>query len=185
MNALINNYKITLIDEPTYSKGSTDNIRSFKTELCRNDEYRQASAHGVIVGDLKSPEASVILLGVGGATGIHNDSIAHSGNLCFIAAGDAVFSLKVPSLELQWCRKVDFATCFGIYWIESENCLITWGEVDVCRLTASGEIVWTASGADIFTERFKIHDSYIELTDFNNNKYKIDIQNGEINIINT
>jgi hypothetical protein len=185
MNTLINKYKVTLIDEPTYSKGSTDNIRSYNTELCRKDEYRLASAHGVIVGDLESPEASVILLGVGGATGVHNESIAHYGNLCFIAAGDAVFSLKVPSLELKWCKKVDFATCFGVYWIESENCLITWGEVDVCRLTATGEIVWTTSGADKFTEGFKIKKDHIELADFNNDKYKVDIQTGKIKRMST
>ena len=185
MDALINNYKVTIIDEPTYSKGSADNIRSYKTELCRNDKYRHASAHGVIVGDLESPEASAILLGVGGATGIHIDSMAHNGNICFIAVGDALFSLKVPSLELQWCQKVDFATCFGVYWIESENCLITWGEVEVCRLTASGEIVWTASGADIFTEGFEIQNGHIELTDFNNDKYQVDIRTGKIKSVNT
>ncbi len=171
MKALINNCPVSLIDEPTYSKGSADNIRSYKIEYRRNYDYWQSSAHGVIVGAQESPEASAILLGVGGTTKVHNNSMAHSGNLCFIAAGDAVFSLKVPSLELLWCNKVDFATCFGVFWIESENSLITWGEVDVSRLKASGETVWTASGTDIFTEGFEIKNDLILLNDFNNDRY--------------
>ena len=185
MNTVIHNYKITVIDEPTYSKGSVDNIRTYNVELCRDDAWRHSSAHGVIVGDLESPDASVILLGVGGTTVIHSDSIAHNSDVCFIAAGDSVFALKVPSLELQWCQKVDFATCFGVYWIESENCLITWGELDVCRFTDRGENVWCASGADIFTEGIEIHKDHIEVTDFNYDKYEVDIQTGKIKKINT
>lgn len=183
MKIVINDYQVSLFDEPTYSTNSTDNIRSYNTELCRNDDYQHMSAHGIIVGDTDSPKASVILLGVGGATAIHADSITYYKQLCFVAAGDSVFALNIPTLEKNWIRKVDFATCFGVYWLEVEGCLITWGEVDICRFTSSGEKVWCASGADIFTEGFKIREKYIELTDFNNDKYLINIESGDINQI--
>ncbi|TQV72918.1 hypothetical protein FLL45_15750 [Aliikangiella marina] len=179
MKKVFEGYELTLVEEKTYSTNSTDNIRSYKTELCRNSEYRHTCAHGVFVGDIESPQASTILLGVGGATGIHEDSIAYHDSICFIAAGDSVFALQLPSLELLWCRKVDFATCFGIYWVKEKNCLISWGEVDVRRLTKDGDIEWAASGSDIFTEGFELDKDQIEITDFNNDVYKIEIETGK------
>jgi len=180
MKITVGHHEVSLIDEKMYSVNSTDNVRSYKTKLCRNREYHHACAHGVFVGDIESPQASTILLGVGGATGIHKDSIAYCDGVCFIVAGDSVFAIQLPSLELLWCRKVDFATCFGIYMVEEKNCLISWGEVDVCRLSTDGEIEWTASGADIFTEGFELDKEQIEITDFNNDIYKIDIETGKI-----
>ena len=95
MNIQINKYKISLIDEPSYSQDSMEAVRGYRSELCRHDAYDPCCAHGVIVGDIESPETSTIILGTGGATGVHKNSIAHTEKICFVAAGDSVFALEV------------------------------------------------------------------------------------------
>lgn len=96
MNIIINNYEVTLLDEPTYSPNSSDNVRSYDIEICRDEQYESISAHGLMVGDVGAPDSSVILWGVGGATGVNENSIAYHNNTCFVAAGDSVFSLSIP-----------------------------------------------------------------------------------------
>ena len=180
MTVKINNYKVSLIDEPAYSNHSMDNARLYRSELFRRDAYEPCCAHGVIVGDTESPETSTIILGTGGATGVHKNSMAHTEKICFIAAGDSVFALKVPSLKMLWCKKVDLSTCFGVFWVEKQTCLITWGEVFVCRFSMDGNKVWETSGADIFTQGFELAGDAIEIIDFNNDKYRINIRSGKI-----
>ncbi len=180
MDIIVNKIEVHLVDELMYTPGSADNVRKYKTEMCRDKESWHACAVGVVVGDIEAPETSAILLGVGGATSINPNSICYKSNTCFIAVGDSVFALNLPSLKLQWCKKVDFATCFGVYWHAGHNCLITWGEVEVCRLTESGIKIWSASGSDIFTEGFELKKEHIELTDFNKEKYVINYKNGVI-----
>jgi len=180
MSIQINNYKISLIDEPAYGQNPMDNARVYRSDLCRHNAYEPCCAHGVIVDDIESPETSTIILGTGGATGVHKNSIAHTQNICFIAAGDSVFALKVPSLKMLWCKQVDISTCFGVFWIEKHKCLITWGEVFVCRLSMGGNKIWEASGADIFTQSFELAADAVEVIDFNNNQYSIKISSGKI-----
>jgi len=180
MSIQINNYKVSLIDEPAYNLNSMDTVRDYRSELCSHDAYEPCCAHGVIIGDIKSPKTSTIIIGTGGATGVHKDSIAYTQNICFIAAGDSVFALKVPSLKMLWCKQVDLSTCFGVFWVEKHKCLITWGEVCVCRFSMDGNKVWETSGADIFTQGFELTGDAIEITDFNNDKYRINIRSGKI-----
>ena len=180
MTIQINKYKVSLIDEPAYGNHSMDNARLYRSELCRHGAYQHCCAHGVIVGDIESPRTSTIILGTGGVTGVHENSIAHTQNICFIAAGDSVFALEVPSLKILWCKQVDLSTCFGVFWVEKQGCLITWGEIFVCRLSMDGNKVWETSGADIFTQGFGMAGDTIEMIDFNNDKYRINIHNGKI-----
>ena len=169
-----------MIDESAYGQNPMDNARVYRSELCRPDADESCCAHGVIAGDIISPETSTIILGTGGATGVHENSIAHTENICFIAAGDAVFALEVPSLKMLWCKKVDLSSCFGVFWVEKEHCLISWGEVFVCRFSMDGDKVWETSGADIFTQGFELVGNTIEMIDFNNDRYRINIRNGKI-----
>jgi hypothetical protein len=174
-----------MLNESTYRQNSVDNFRSYDVELCREDQwskvgYDAATAHGLIVGDLDSPDASVILIGVGGHTGIHANSIAHNGDECYVAVGDSVFALSIPALELRWVQKVDDVTCFGVYWVQYEKCLVTWGELQLRRYSANGEKVWSAGGRDIFTEGFEIESATVRVTDFNHDKYEIDIKTGDL-----
>ena len=174
----VNRYNVSLLDEPTYTSESSDNIRSYDMELGGNKQYLSSSIHGLIVGNINHPISSVVLHGDGRATGIHEHSLASCNDICYVAVGYSVFAFQVPSLQLKWTKRVDHATCFGVYWLEDENCLITWGELEVSRYTATGEKVWSTSGADIFTEGFKILNGLIEVIDFNSDIYSINISSG-------
>lgn len=185
MKRVFQNYEVSVRDEPTYSRNSTDNPRSYKYEYCRSEKYEHISAHGITIGDIDSPDSSAIILGVGGATGVNENSLGHTGETLFVAAGDAVFALDLPSLEIKWCKKVDFATCFGVYWVQEKSCLITWGELNVSCFCEDGKEIWSTSGPDIFTEAFDIKGDYIKVTDFNNDIFLINIENGEMSDANT
>lgn len=178
MQKIVNGLEITLINEHSYTVGSADNVRTYQVELCRSQKYRYSSAHGLIVGNLDDPDASVICLGVGGVTRVHQYSLAINNDACYVASGDAVFALTLPTLKLRWIKKVDFATCFGVFWVKKFNSLITWGETDICRLHSHGESIWTLSGQHIFTEVLTLSGDNILATDFDGIVHKISIEKG-------
>ncbi len=185
MNRVFGNYEVTLRDEPTYSRNSADNPRRYIHEYCRNDEYQYVSAHGINVEENEEALGSVVLLGVGGATGVNENSLAFDGNSLYVAAGDALYSLSLPGLELNWCEKVDFATCFGVYWLKDRNCLLTWGELEIGCYSKAGVKLWGSSGQDIFTEGLKIKNNIAKVTDFSGDVYEINLDDGVISSANT
>ena len=166
-----------MIDEPAYVQNSVVAAKKYDHTFCRHDAEAVCCAHGVTV---ESPEAATMILGTGGTTGVHKNSITHVDNICFIAAGDSVFALEVPSLKMVWCMQVDIATCFGVFWVEKHQCLITWGEIFVSCYTKDGKKIWKTSGADIFTQGFKLTTDTIEVVDCNNTTYRVTIPSGHI-----
>jgi hypothetical protein len=185
MNRDFDNYEVNLIDEPTYSRNSTDNLRRYVHEYCRSDEYQHISAHGISVTENEDLLASVVLLGVGGATGVNENSMAYDGSSIYVAAGDALFSLSMPHLELNWAKRVDFATCFGVFWLEDRNCLLTWGELEIGCHTKTGEKLWSTYGPNIFTEGLELDNDVAKVTDFDGVAHKIRLSDGEILDANT
>lgn len=174
-------YGLELIDEPLYSPGSADNVRSYRREHNFNDaEYRPTSRHGLVLREGGNLRESCILLAGGGASGVHEHSAVTLGDTCFVAVGDTLCSLALPSLDVLWHRQVDAATCFGVYYSTKHQCLISHGELEIARVSLSGEVVWSAGGADIFSERFELHADYIEAVDFNRMVYRLDLANGTL-----
>ena len=102
---------------------------------------------------------------------------------CFVGVGDMLCSLSLPSLDLSWATKVDSATCFGVYYSPQHDCLLSHGELEVARVSLTGEIVWSAGGKDIFSEGFQIVGDYIEAIDFNHEVYRVDIATGRSKLI--
>jgi hypothetical protein len=85
-----------------------------------------------------------------------------------------MYGLELPNLQLLWLKRLDFATCFGIY--EYEDDLIVHGAVDITRISADGAIKWQFSGADIFVTfngklAFDIVGGEIKLVDFHGTRY--------------
>ncbi|MBK1790037.1 hypothetical protein [Persicirhabdus sediminis] len=185
MNRVFGNYEVTLRDEPTYARHSSDNPRDYIHEYCRSDKYQHVSAHGINVVEGEEPLGSAVLLGVGGATGINEHSLAFDGNSLYVASGDALYSLSLPTLEMNWCEKVDFATCFGVFWLQGRNCLLTWGELEIGCYSIGGTKLWSTSGPDIFTEGLELQESIAKVTDFNGEVFEINLNNGEISRANT
>lgn len=173
------NYEWDLIDEPTYTPGWADPVRSYAREYDFTDAaYRRSSGHGLVLREDGVVRQSCILLAGGGASGVHEHSIAIVDKTCFLAVGDTLCSLALPSLELRWHRQVDHATCFGVYFSASHYCLIPHGELEIARVSLSGEVVWSSSGADIFSEGIKVFPDYVEAVDFNQNVYRFSISKG-------
>lgn len=185
MNRVFGNYKIVFRDEPTYSRSSTDNPRKYGYEYCRSKEYQHVSAHGINVLEDEEPLSSAILLGVGGATGANENSLAFDGNSIYVAVGDALYSLSLPGLKLNWCERVDFATCFGVFWLKDRNCLLTWGELEIGCYSNTGEKLWGSTGPDMFTEGMEIQGGIAKVKDFNGDVHQVNLENGVISSANT
>jgi len=174
-------YELELIDEPPYSSGSADNIRCYSCVYDFTDGlYRPSSRHGLVLREDGLVRQSCILLAGGGTSGLHENSAVTEGDVCFIAVGDTLCSLALPSLDLLWHRQVDTATCFGVYYSAKHHSLISHGELEIVRISLSGEITWKAGGGDIFSEGFKLHPDSIEVIDFNRKVYCMDFATGAL-----
>lgn len=165
---------IHIVNEPTYSLGSVDNARSYPLEVQLADGWLTSSIHGVLLDD----EPVAVITNAGGASGVHQHSAVFQNGLLYLAVGDSVACLSLEPVKMIWSVKVDPATCFGIYFNESHSAFISHGELEIARLSASGKIVWSQSGADIFSEGFALHSQFIEVIDFNREIYRFRYEDG-------
>jgi hypothetical protein len=125
---------------------------------------------------------NAILLGTGGATGIHKNSYYIQNNSIIICVCNFLFCLSIPELKLLWKSEVDWATAFGIYKMQED--FIIHGELEISRINQNGKIIWQHSGSDIFVlengkECFKIKGDLILAESWDGRKYKFNY-NGEI-----
>ncbi|WP_209391334.1 hypothetical protein [Chryseobacterium sp. RR2-3-20] len=169
---------IELIDEPTYTFNSTDNkfIYSKHYFVDGAKEY-PTSKHGIKVYQNDQIIDSCIVIGSGGATGIHQNSSLIDNDQLLLCCCDTIFCLTLPNLELKWKIQADQATYFQIFKQQDEY--IIHGELQITKLDKNGSKKWEFGGADIFVskdneEEFKIEKDGILLTDFAKTKYKID-----------
>ena len=77
---------------------------------------------------------------------------------------------------MAWYTQADHASIFGVYHVPAHQCYITHGELDVTRVSYTGQVIWARSGKDIFTNGFARYDDYVEVIDWNNEKYRIDLR---------
>ncbi|MBZ5857403.1 hypothetical protein [Flavihumibacter profundi] len=169
---------IKVFDEPTYKLGSSDNNFNFSKHYFGNGatEY-PTSKHGIKIYQSDQIIDSCIIIGSGGATGIHQNSSLLDKDQLLICCCDTIFCLTLPDLELKWKTQADQATCFQIF--KQQDDYIVHGELQITKLDKDGIIKWEFGGADIFVsidneEEFKIENDGILLTDFAKTKYKID-----------
>jgi hypothetical protein len=121
-----------------------------------------------------------LLTAGGGASRVHEHSAVLIDDHCYVGVGDTLCALSIPHLRLEWHRKVDWATCFGVYFSPKHNCLLSHGELEISRIELDGRIVWQTGGRDIFSEGFRHDDDMIEVTDFYRTTYRISIATGKI-----
>ena len=76
-------------------------------------------------------------------------------------------------------------TCFALGLLKDGYIAVT--ETDVIKLDFSGNVVWSAGGADIFFNwqaenptAYILTDEYIELYDFNGMLYRFDLKDGRV-----
>jgi hypothetical protein len=172
-------YVLEVLDEPGYAFGSAVNTRHYQREELLGDGQHRASRHGVTCVADGRELASVIFGAAGGASGVHERSLARLRDLAFLAVGPFIVCLQLPALSLEWAREVDQATCFGIHIDPEQRGLVCHGELEVSRLTLSGEIVWQASGRDIFTGELSVDSALVRAEDFNGDTYVFDLGTGK------
>ena len=171
---------IRIVNEPTYTLGSADNIRDYECESrLDSGEYSPSSLHGVAVIADDAKVASHLVATSGGATGIHDNSAVVVDERCILAVGPYLVAFRLPSLEIDWSTEVDLATAFGVHLSSAGDCLFSHGELTICRLNFDGQIEWQEGGADIFTEGFSVEDTCVRVVDFNNRKYRFDLASGK------
>ena len=158
---------------------STDSPTSYdKVIQAEKDKfYSPISQHAVKVYKDNRIIKSAIILASGGGTGVHEDAVLIDEDNLIIRCCNKLFSLSLPDLNTNWVTEADWATCFSVH--RYQDTYITHGETSIARVDKNGKVLWSYSGADIFVclykgNPFEMRDDFIELTDFNGSKYRID-----------
>ncbi|WDD91209.1 hypothetical protein Bsp3421_001111 [Burkholderia sp. FERM BP-3421] len=162
------------MNEPAYSFGSADNARTYPIEV-RLLAGHPTSAHAVVLDG----RGAMIVGAGGGCSAVHARSAVAIDDRLYLAVGDhiACLSLSLPH-RLVWATQVDVATCFGILWDGTRAVLISHGELEIARLSLQGEVMWTTSGADIFTGVCSLQPDHVAVVDFNETHYRLDYETG-------
>ena len=176
-------FEIEVIDESSYDSSSSKNSRQYAKEYLLGKNFGNASRYGVSVKSIDGSINSCVILANGGISNIHTNSVVVMNESLFVAIGNLICCFKIPSLALQWQQQVDTATCFGIYASPDKNGVISHGEIDIAKINFIGQIEWKASGKDIFSEGFILSSDHVEAIDFNHEKYRINIFNGQVSLI--
>lgn len=166
---------LSVVNEPAYSFESQDKVRSYELEVLLTLD-RPTSIHGIALNG-----SGIIVVGAGGGcSSVHDHSALVVDDKLYLAVGDhvACLSLSIPH-RLEWSTQVDMATCFGIHWELSRGALISHGELEISRLSPEGALIWQASGADVFSEGFRLLPDYVEAVDFNRTVNRLDYATGE------
>ena len=182
-------YEIEILDIKNYSTKSTDNIFFYDFEYNKGKVIEERthtnSKHGIRIKNKLSQSiiSSAIICEYGGATTIHEKSFFIDNQKMWICACNKIYCLEIPTLEIKWYGKFDFATNFSIN--PYKNDFIIHGELEIIRISRRGEIKWKFGARDIFVterakENFKINGDIIEVEDWEGYTYKIDESGNEI-----
>ena len=166
---------LKIINEPAYSFNSTDNSNSYRFEKNLAPDYKPSSIHGIILNDER-----IALFGNDGYSGIDPNSAIFIDSLLYFAIGNCVACISVSPFKFIWAVEVDMSSCFGIYFQKEHGAFISHGELEITRLSQDGKVIWSSSGADIFTEGFELLLHCIKVADFNGKIYYLDYANGNV-----
>lgn len=175
-------YAVEMTDEPAYTFGSAHNLRSYGQEILLHAEFR-SSKHGLrcfLDGGLRG---SAVLGASGAGTHVHEGACVLWADRCLAAIGDRVVALGLPDLRLLWQAKADDAACLGLHPTPDEQHVIVHGELAVSKFTADGRKEWAYSGKDIFTGPLAISQRAVVVTDFNGEKYLIELDSGRGKVV--
>ncbi|GAA3981678.1 hypothetical protein [Mucilaginibacter dorajii] len=169
-------YLISADSKPAYSKQAMDNLYSYDADYWEDRGYISDTVYEIAVSLTDQVVKRVIIGAGGGSTTFHETSHVIESERLVICCGDTVFCLSIPDLSLLWKVKADDATCFEIYKYKEDY--IIHGELEISRVSNSGQLVWSQGGADIFTtansnrDDFFLTDEYVFATDWNYKTYK-------------
>ena len=173
----INEYIIRFVLDSQYSSNSTDNINKYNFEYGKSNKDRSVTQIGIKIFKDDIEVTSAILLGYGGASGLHEKSFTIKDKKIIICIDNDVMCLNIPDLKIFWRKTVDDATCFEIYQFSDD--FIIHGELSISRISSTGKTKWSFYGPDIFTEEFRISGNKVYATDFNHDVFIIDVESGK------
>jgi hypothetical protein len=166
---------IELVNEPTYSFGSADNVRGYRFARNLAEDSRPSSIHGIALDG----EPLAVFGRGGGCSVVHAHSLAYVRGLLYVAVGDCVVCVELKPFAFKWVLQTDPATCFGVYFEERHGALISHGELEIVRFSPEGTMIWRASGADIFSGPLSLMPHCIEAVDWNGHMYRFSYVDGE------
>jgi hypothetical protein len=169
---------VSVIDEPTYTFCSPDNVRSYPFEKRLDLESRLVSVHGVLLNG--SPIA--VFGAGGGGSGVHEHSALFVNGALYLAVGDSVVCMELQPFKFKWALRIDDATCFGLHFHEPTGSLISHGELEIARFTESGEIAWRSGGRDIFTGELILGEHSLAISDFDEFQYRFRYSDGRCDV---
>jgi hypothetical protein len=166
--------QIELINEPTYAFGSMDNARRYGFSKHLDSKFGPTSIHGVILNG----EPLAVLGDSGGCSGVHAHSAIVLDGILFLAIGRHVVCLRPAPFEFRWALQTDPTTCFGVHYNVAHHALVSHGELEIARFTEEGSLLWSESGADIFSEGFALGPQFVEVRDFEGRSYRFNYADG-------
>lgn len=180
-------YSIEIVDDQTYTINSVDNVSRYDkiyfSDSTSIEKFYPTSKHGIRVKLADVELASAIICEVGGGTTIHNKSFIVSEDALLICCCDKVYSLELPNLSINWFKRLDPGTCFGIY--QFDNDFLIHGELQITRININGNEKWTFRARDIFVtsdgnKSFAIQADKILLIDWEGYRYTLDKNGVEV-----
>ena len=166
--------EVKIVDEPTYTFGSADNFRRYTQEINLPPCEGITSVHGLLIND----EPIGVFGAGGGASAVHAHSALILNAKLYLAIGHNIVCCSLADHRLVWSLKVDPATCFGIHYNSRRHALISHGELEIARFNEEGDVLWSSSGADIFSEGFWLEEEHVSAVDFEHREYHFNYETG-------
>ncbi len=139
--------------------------------------------YGVILRGSEGVIASRAIRASGAHLPLTEHSVAAVPDQFALAIGNRICCLAIPTLALRWSIRVDPVCCYAVYSSPDHMAFISHGELDIAKIDFAGNIVWTASGRDIFSGESAIFVNHLEVTDWNGAKYRIELKSGRVTIV--
>ena len=186
MTVKYKDYSIDIVDDQTYSTNSADNLSHYNKIYfdgsINQDRFYPTSKHAIRIMQHDQELSSAIICEVGGGTTVHDKSFIIFDNSLYICCCDNVYSLKLPDLSINWSKRLDPATCLGIY--SFDNNFIIHGELTISYIDKDGNVKWDFGARDIFvtqdgTDSIIFQSDKILLKDWGGYKYTLD-KNGVV-----
>ena len=173
-------FEIELKDDPSYrikSTGTPIYAYEFSQGAVIKNLIFTINKRAIIVRDATSKQeiSSAILCENGGKAELTQDSFKLEEGQLWICAGDKMYSLDIPSLQVKWFINIDFGTIHSINFFGGD--LIIHSNMGLVRINKKGETIWKFSeGNGVFIPgegRLKLFEKHIELIDGNDQQYRI------------
>jgi len=176
-------YLLEVINDDNYTLSSADNTNFYQFSYYEHYDSQFTSKHGIRVYKANREINSALVCSSGGATTINPNSFVIKQNTLLVCCSNKVFSLGIPDLKLNWVKKLDTATCFGVY--EFMDDFVVHGELLISKIDIEGLIAWQFGGKDIFLHphgenAFSVVGNRIYLKDGDSNEYVLDWDGKEI-----